>query len=115
MIRNLISMTIVFILLTAFISCGGGGSGGSGGGDDSDDSDLSTSLACPDNDGDGYAGATCDGADCDDRDSNINPLAHEICGDNIDQKRIQACESWRQLRSRHGEHDYFPERGSSNR
>ena len=55
MIRNLISMTIVFILLTAFISCGGGGSGGNyGSGNDSDDSDLNPSLACPDNDGNGY-------------------------------------------------------------
>jgi len=89
MIRNLISMTIVFILLTAFISCSGGGSGGSGGSgddsDDSDDGDLTTSLVCPDNDGDGYADATCDGTDCDDRNSNINPLAPDLCGDDIDQ------------------------------
>ncbi len=103
MIRNLISMTIVFILLTAFISCGGGGSGGNDGSgddsDDSDDSDLNPSLVCPDNDGDGYADASCEGADCDDRNSNINPLARDICGDNIDQKRIQAYKGWRQLRA----------------
>ena len=81
MIRLLISMTIVFFSLTAFTSCGGG-SGGSGG---SDDSDPDTRLICPDNDGDGYAGASCGGADCDDGNPNINPLVREICGDNIDQ------------------------------
>ena len=81
MIRILISMTIVFLYLTTFISCGSSG-GGSGG---SNDSDINTSQTCPDSDGDGYADASCDGSDCDDRNPDINPLARDICGDDIDQ------------------------------
>ncbi|MDD4476987.1 MAG: putative metal-binding motif-containing protein [Patescibacteria group bacterium] len=41
-------------------------------------------LECIDNDGDNY-GENCElGPDCDDINSNINPAAEEICGDDID-------------------------------
>lgn len=84
MIRISISTIIVFLSLTALTSCGG--SGGSGSGSDSSPvGNLNASLSCPDNDGDGYTGASCGGVDCNDLDPNINPVVREICGDNIDQ------------------------------
>ena len=77
-------MIIVFLSLTALTSCGG--SGGSGSGSDSSPvGNLNTSRICPDNDGDGYTDASCGGADCNDMDSDINPVVREICGDSIDQ------------------------------
>ena len=83
MTRITASMTIVLLALTVFLSCSS--SGGSSGGGADDDSSSSTSLDCLDKDGDGYSPVACGGADCDDTDSQINPMASEICGDNIDQ------------------------------
>lgn len=64
-----ISITMVFFLLSVFTACGRGGVSGSS----------------HDNDGGGYADASCGGADCNDADPRINPLVRDICGDNIDQ------------------------------
>ncbi len=53
------------------------------------DSECSTDIACAnctDNDGDGYSleGDVCGPVDCDDTDQLINPIANEICSDQVD-------------------------------
>jgi len=81
-------MAIGMLVLTALSSCGGGGGGGgtgSRGGSNNDDGKLYSNQFCPDDDGDGYTDVNCGGADCDDTDPTINPVAREICKDNIDQ------------------------------
>lgn len=83
--RNLLSIAIVVLSFTALVSCSGGGSDASGGGSDASGGGFNANLACLDDDGDGYDSTSCGGADCNDADPDINPLARDICGDDIDQ------------------------------
>ncbi len=46
---------------------------------------IPCSVACGDNDNDGFSALQCGGADCDDYDPNINPGEAEVCGDGMDQ------------------------------
>ena len=47
--------------------------------------DCGDECAEPDGDGDGFAREECEGTDCDDSDSAVNPEAVEICGDAVDE------------------------------
>ena len=87
MVRNFFLVASVVLGLTALVSCGGGGGGSDDGGGSGGNASntLGANLACLDEDGDGYGSRSCGGADCDDADPDVNPLARDICGDNIDQ------------------------------
>jgi hypothetical protein len=68
---------------------------------------------CPDNDGDGYADASCGGIDCDDTDAAVNPAAAEVCGNDIDENCNGAsddvcttCPDGALLQVRTAEYDY---------
>ena len=93
--RPAVQLTIMVLILTVYAACGGGGGGDSDSGSsfNSNAGSLSSSLNCPDNDGDGYNNSYCGGLDCDDSNPDINPIAREICGDNVDQN----CDDWDQV------------------
>jgi hypothetical protein len=57
-----------------------------GNGKDEDCSGQDLPCTCLDSDGDNYGqGDVCDGPDCNDSDPAINPLAKEVCGNDIDE------------------------------